>query len=39
MKRKSNFTVNTLLSSFGTLVILVLFTAGICVALRKKLFA
>jgi hypothetical protein len=39
MKRKSNFTANALLSGFGTIVILVLFTAGICIALRRKLLA
>jgi hypothetical protein len=39
MKRKSNFSLNPLLSAFGAFVILCLFTAGICAALRRKLIA
>ena len=38
MRRRRNFSVNALLSGFGTLVILVLFTAGVCAALRRKIF-
>jgi hypothetical protein len=39
MKRRSNFSLNALLSAFGAFVILCLFTAGICAALRRKLTA
>jgi hypothetical protein len=39
MKRRSNFSLNALLSAFGAFVILCLFTAGICAALRRKLIA
>ena len=39
MKRRPNFSLNALLSAFGAFVILCLFTAGICAALRRKLIA
>jgi hypothetical protein len=39
MRRKKNFSVNALLSGIGTLAIVVLFTAGVCDALRRKIFA
>jgi hypothetical protein len=39
MKRKSRFSLNALLGSFGALVILVLVAAGICAAIREKLLA
>jgi hypothetical protein len=38
MRRKKNFSVNALLSGIGTVVILVLFTAGVCAALRRRIF-
>jgi hypothetical protein len=38
LKRRRNFGINTLLSGVGTLVIFVLFTAGICDALRRRIF-
>jgi hypothetical protein len=39
MKRRSNFSLNAVLSAFGAFVILCLFTAGLCAALRRKLVA
>ena len=39
MKRRSNFSLNALLSAIGAFVILCLFTAGVCSALRRKLIA
>jgi len=39
MKRKTNFSLNALLSGFGAIVIFVLITAGVCAALRRKMFA
>lgn len=39
MRRRKNLSVNTLLSGFGTLVLLVLFAAGICAELHRKIFA
>jgi len=39
MRRRKNFNVNPLLSGLGTLVILVLFAAGICAELHRKIFA
>lgn len=38
MRHKKNFSVNALLSGIGTVVILVLFTAGVCAALRRRIF-
>ena len=39
LKRRQNLGMNTLLGGLGTLVILILFTAGICSALRRRIFA
>jgi hypothetical protein len=39
MRRRKNFSLNALLSGFGTLVILILFAAGICAELQRKFFA
>lgn len=39
LKRKCNFSTEALLSSFGALVILILFAAGICAAITRRLSA
>lgn len=39
LKRRRSLGINALLSSIGTLVILVLFAAGICDALRRRILA
>jgi hypothetical protein len=39
MKRRSNFSVEALLSGIGAMVIFVLLTAGVLAALRRKIFA
>jgi hypothetical protein len=39
LKRRSNFSLDALLSALGALILLFLFTAGICSALRRKLLA
>ena len=39
MNRRSNFSLNALLSAIGAFVIVCLLTAGLCSALRRKMLA
>jgi len=39
MKRRSKFSLNPLLNTIGAFVILCLFAAGLCEALRRRLIA